>query len=607
MPPGLQRVFGQLRQRVTILLGALALLAFTPLAVSQSARARLDGSARRIDEVGSLRTGLMQLAFASATGAPQGEVERLGASQLRTIERLVQGDEELPACSPRETCRRLRGHARRLRDEILPAARAGEELGALVRSEHAEIDDTVHRMAEATEQDMAALETQGALATVGAALLVALVAYAVWDVFARVRAVRDATEADDAETRLAGLAAGSDELAAVARSIRASLGDLRRAGEAERQRVEQLLSAVPDAVLVVGRDGHIEYANDQVAEAFGWSPEELVGELIERLVPEKHRGGHAAHRASFARAPTTRAMGASQDLSALRKDGTSFFADISLGPVEIDGEAMVVAAVRDVSERHEARQRLEELGARLARANGELEARNAELEQFAFAASHDMQEPLRKIIAFGDRLERSYGDALGERGLDYLARMRSASSRMQLLIEDLLRWSRLTTRAEPYAKVDLGLTVREALEDLEVAIEKARATVRVGELPTVDADATQMRQLFQNLIANAIKYRKDDRDPVIEITAAVDDEHCRVTVADNGIGFEQKYAERIFDVFERLHGRTEYEGTGIGLALCRKIARRHGGEITATSAPDVGTAFTIVLPVRQDLTTASAA
>jgi two-component system sensor kinase FixL len=358
-----------------------------------------------------------------------------------------------------------------------------------------------------------------------------------------------------------------------------------------------VLDAVPDAVVVVDGEGTVDHANPQVERLFGWPPSELRGQPIEALVPAAARAGHVALRAGFAKSPRVRPMGEALSVQGQRRDGTTFYADIQLSPAILDGRPVVLASVRDVTERHETRRRLEALGASLAHANAELEARNAELEQFAFAASHDLQEPLRKIVAFGDRLQKSLGDRLDERSRDYLGRMQGAATRMQQLIEALLRWSRLTTRAEPFTSMDLGVVVREVLDDLEVAIEKADATVHVGPMVTLDADPSQMRQLLQNLVGNALKYRDVQRSPEILVHAEiVEGDFVRVTVSDNGIGFEAKYAERIFDVFERLHGRTEYEGTGIGLAICRKIARRHGGEITATGEPGVGSTFVVTVP-----------
>jgi light-regulated signal transduction histidine kinase (bacteriophytochrome) len=232
----------------------------------------------------------------------------------------------------------------------------------------------------------------------------------------------------------------------------------------------------------------------------------------------------------------------------------------------------------------------------------ELARSNDELQQFAFIASHDLQEPLRKIKTFGDRLKATCGDAFTPQGRDYLERMQNAAQRMQSLIEDLLTLSRVTTRAQPFVSVDLAQVAQEVLSDLEVAIQQSDAHVEVGELATITADPLQMRQLLQNLIGNALKFHRQQEPPFVKIyteaTRALNgSEFCQIIVEDRGIGFDEKYLGRIFNVFQRLHGRSEYEGTGIGLAICRKIAERHNGSITATSILGHGAKFIVTLPM----------
>lgn len=235
----------------------------------------------------------------------------------------------------------------------------------------------------------------------------------------------------------------------------------------------------------------------------------------------------------------------------------------------------------------------------LQRRAKELERSNAELDQFASIASHDLQEPLRKVQMFSQRALDVDGDQLSEKGRDYLRRNTEAAGRMQLLIEDLLTFSRVGTQNRPFVESDLNKTAREVVSDLETSIQAAGATVEIGELPTAFADEPQIRQLFQNLISNAIKFRRPDVPPVVRIDSTSTGRFAEIRVADNGIGFDTRYSNRIFRVFERLHGRGEYPGTGIGLALCRKIAERHGGSVTVDSTPGEGSVFTVTLPLQR--------
>jgi PAS domain S-box-containing protein len=273
----------------------------------------------------------------------------------------------------------------------------------------------------------------------------------------------------------------------------------------------------------------------------------------------------------------------------------------------------LVGISEDITERKEAEERLRRFA-------GRLEQNNRELQDFAYVASHDLQEPLRKVQAFGDRLKTRCAEALSNEGRDYLQRMQEAARRMQILIEDLLSYSRVTTRANPFVSVDLNETVSHVLSDLEVLTEEIQAKIQVEPLPTVDADATQMRQLMQNLIGNALKFRRKEGQPEVTIRSRMvtdaaevkipklplrdfsispKNPYCLLSVEDNGIGFDEKYVDKIFVVFQRLHGRGIYEGTGVGLAICRKIVLRHGGDITASSQPGKGSTFTVLLPLRQ--------
>ena len=249
--------------------------------------------------------------------------------------------------------------------------------------------------------------------------------------------------------------------------------------------------------------------------------------------------------------------------------------------------------------------------AELIETNDRFNRSNQSLEQFAYVASHDLQEPLRKIQSFGDLLKKQYEEELGE-GVEYLQRMQSGAARMSVLIKDLLTFSRISNRQEAMDVVSLADTVETVLNDLELPINETNATIHVGVLPSVQGDATQLGQLFQNLLSNALKFRRDNVAPVIRINyqlmmasdlpadikpARWSLAYHRIDVSDNGIGFDPKYADRIFQVFQRLHGKMQYSGTGIGLAICEKVAINHGGTITVVSQPEQGSTFSVYLPV----------
>lgn len=239
-----------------------------------------------------------------------------------------------------------------------------------------------------------------------------------------------------------------------------------------------------------------------------------------------------------------------------------------------------------------------------------LQQSNEELEHFAYIASHDLQEPLRKVRAFGDRLKNVYEDQLDDRGKDYLDRMQNAAERMQILIDDLLKFSRVSRSDRNFEPVRLDKVLEDVIEDLEIEINKRKVELNCPTLPMVNGDAAQLRQLFQNLISNAIKYTPTERTPKIDISCdemprdgriSSEEENCwRISISDNGIGFDPKYKEQIFVIFQRLHGRSEFSGTGIGLAICQKIVLNHGGIIEADSIPGEGSVFNVYLPKKDE-------
>jgi PAS domain S-box-containing protein len=353
----------------------------------------------------------------------------------------------------------------------------------------------------------------------------------------------------------------------------------------------EILQTMADALFVIDADGRIRVINDAVGTLFGYTDVELLGKSIDTL--EKIDGDRTISRTL--RELSRRGAIRDQERIFRARDGHAIDVSVSISPVaegEVQQGAVVIA--RDIRERKRAEDEMRSFTKRLQQSN-------RELEDFAYVASHDLQEPLRKIQAFADLLKTKHGASVPPQARDYLDRMQSAAKRMQVLINDLLSFSRVTTKAKPFVPVSLGEIARDVAKDLEVRTHETGGAIVIGDLPTIDADPLQMRQLLQNLTANALKFHREDVAPVVEIAASIgNDGLCRLTVSDNGIGFEEKYAERIFTMFERLHGRAKYEGTGIGLAICRKIAQRHGGDIEARSTLGEGAAFTVTIPVRHE-------
>ncbi len=271
------------------------------------------------------------------------------------------------------------------------------------------------------------------------------------------------------------------------------------------------------------------------------------------------------------------------------RDGSVRWAMVSIRSTDPDMSIAVVVDVTDLRAERLARAEVEKV----------LERKVAELQTFAWTAAHDLSEPLRKIRTFGGRLSDTAGDVLDDRSRDYLDRMESAAGRMQGLIDGLLAYSRVTTRVQPFEWVDLGDVVRGVVADLEVAITETGATVEIGVLPTLMGEPTQMRQLIQNLLTNSLKYRSVDRQLVVSISGHSDDDSVVFWVTDNGMGFEPGQSEQVFGLFERLVGRSEIPGYGMGLAIVAKIVEIHGGSIVAESTPDNGATFTIRIPAAQ--------
>ncbi|HEX5220170.1 MAG TPA: ATP-binding protein [Verrucomicrobiae bacterium] len=360
-----------------------------------------------------------------------------------------------------------------------------------------------------------------------------------------------------------------------------------------QRQYELILNAAGEGICGVEPNGKITFVNPTAAKLMGLDVSRMVGRNESDLFGELAAQDTTTIRKDQNASPF--------EVLLKRPDGSTFTAEFERSQICENNKVIGrVILFRDITERKQSAQALELKAAELTRSN-------AELEQFAFVASHDLQEPLRKIRAFGDRLKMKCAQILSPESADYLDRMQNAAARMQTLINDLLTFSRVISRTEPFVTVDLAQVTREVLSDLEVRIEKTGATVEVNNLPRIQADPMQMRQLLQNLIGNALKFHLPDAKPRVKVNGLIvtngssDDPLCQLTVEDNGIGFDEKYIDKIFAVFQRLHGRQEYEGTGIGLAVCRRIVDRHKGNITARSKPGEGATFTVQLPVRSRL------
>ena len=346
------------------------------------------------------------------------------------------------------------------------------------------------------------------------------------------------------------------------------------------ERYRRLVELLPDAIYIHDGD-RILFVNPAGVNMFGAHHEkEIIGRTPTEFL-------HPSNRDSI--------EGRSRDLIAgklsteflrrrrLRVDGTEYLADVAVLHLNWKGKPCVLAVVRDVTDQ--------------VRAAEELRRSNAELEQFAYVASHDLQEPLRTVSSYCQLLEKRYKERLDEDASDYIDFAVSGAKRMQLLINDLLQYSRVGTRGKPFRPTELNQVFADAVSSLDRAISEAGATVTRGELPVVPGDAVQLGQLFQNLVGNAIKFR-GPHAPKVEVGAREIAGETVFSVKDNGIGIEAQHADRIFQIFQRLHEREKYSGTGIGLAVCKKIVERHGGRIWVESAPGEGSAFLFTLPGR---------
>lgn len=373
-----------------------------------------------------------------------------------------------------------------------------------------------------------------------------------------------------------------------------------REREIQFQRVFQA-SPAPMAIVSFDESRFVS-ANDAYLRLTGYAPDELIGKTTLELGIWDDADTRRRIRERFAAGEKV----VDAELRLRTKDGSMKSVLLSIEPLEIGNRPHVLAVTKDITERKLAEERLrlsrDELEALVRERTRELEARNAELANLSAITSHDLQEPLRKVQVFGERLRTEYAAALGETGRDYLRRMEKAAARMRSLIGALFDYSQIATNPQAFAMADMGAIARQAALGFERTLAATGGRIEIGDLPRAEVDSRLLHELFQHLFSNALKYRAEP-PPLVRVRGEVVSEGghqaVRISIQDNGIGFDPRYKDKIFQPFQRLHGHTAYEGTGIGLAIVRRIVEGHKGTVTVESAPGTGSRFIVTLPVSQ--------
>ncbi len=351
----------------------------------------------------------------------------------------------------------------------------------------------------------------------------------------------------------------------------------------------KFLESAPDAMLIVDEQGRILLVNTNTERLFGYSRQELIGQSIEQLMPDRYRQLHLGHRARYSGEPRVRAMGSGLDLFGLRRDGTEFPLEISLSPLPTKEGLLVSSAIRDVTERQRTQQAL-------ARAKEVAEAASRELESFSYSVAHDLRAPLRSIAGFSQAVIEDYGPQLEAEGQSHLQRIRAAANRLAGLIDDLLALSRVSRSELRREPVDLTRLVQEILTRLRSASGERAVEIQVAEAMVVRGDARLLAIALENLLNNALKFSRNRQLARIEVGVMPTSVSPQTLfVRDNGAGFDMAHSERLFGAFQRLHRVTEFEGSGIGLATVQRIIHRHGGRIWAEAAVDRGATFYFTL------------
>ncbi len=349
--------------------------------------------------------------------------------------------------------------------------------------------------------------------------------------------------------------------------------------------LQAVLNTVIDGIITINSDGLIDSFNPSAERIFGYKADEVIGKNVKVLMPDPYHTHHDTYLSSYKTTGKKKIIGIGREVAAKHKNGTVFPIELGVSDMEVNGKQMFVGTIRDITERKEAL--------------SEIMRSNMELERFAYVASHDLQEPLRMVVNFMALLEKKYVDQLDDQAKEYISYASSGAKRMQELVNDLLEYARIGQESEKVDDVNLSSVLKIVEENLKDRIVETKTQIIIASpLPIVKGSPVRMCRVLQNLIGNSIKYQKDGCAPEINISANLTDNAYEIAVSDNGIGMNPEYCEKIFEPFKRLHAKDKYSGTGMGLAICRRLVEGWGGSIRAESSPDNGAKFIFTIPVQ---------